>query len=110
MKTLSAIAVILFCSGYWICDLLLVNGSGMWWDLRLSIYTVIFALCFTVAWKLTAGMTKAIFFTGMVFCAGDILDRYFFNIQKFHINDLALYLFAAFYLIRAYAREIKAHS
>lgn len=110
MKILSAIAVILFCSGYWICDFLFVNGSVNWWDLRLSIYTVIFALCFWIGYRLTSGIAKAWMLVGIVFCTGDIFDRYVFNIQQFNINDLALYLFAVFYLIRTYAREIKANS
>lgn len=108
MRYLAGIAVFLFASGYWICEAFFVNGSTPWWDLRLAIYTLIFALCFGIAWKLTTGVIKAVFLTGIVFCIGDILDRYIFDIQTFHINDLLLWIFAIFYIKTAYARETKA--
>jgi len=110
MKWLAALAVTLFATGYWICELLFISGSIAWWDMRIAIYTTIFALCFTIGYKLTEGFTKAIFLVGMVFCAGDILDRYLFNINQFHFNDLLLYLFTLIYLPRAYARETKTNS
>lgn len=109
MKWLAGIAVVLFCSGYWICDLLTDNLSDFW-DLRITIYTIIFALCFTIGYKLTDGFTKAIFLVGIVFCGGDILDRYLFNINSFHLNDFLLYLFAIYHLSKNYARETKGNS
>ena len=108
MRYIALIAVILFCSGYWICDLFFENGTVQWWDLRFAIFTVIFALCFYIGWALSHGFTKAVFLVGMVFCAGDIMDRYIFDIQKFNINDLLLYFFAIYYLIKTYAREIRS--
>lgn len=109
MKWLASISVFLFCFGYWICDLLTDNLNDFW-DMRIAIYTVIFALCFTIGYKLTDGFTKAIFLVGIVFCGGDILDRYLFNINHFDFNDLLLYLFATFYLSKIYARETKTNS
>lgn len=98
----------LFCSGYWICDLIYSNGSVGWWDLRLSIYTVMICLAFVVGLMLTRQFTKAVFLVGIVFCAGDIMDRYIFDIQTFSWNDLLLYLFAFYYLRKQYARKIEA--
>ena len=40
----------------------------------------------------------------------DILDRYFFNINDFHINDFLLYLFATTHLSKNYVREIKTNT
>jgi len=110
MKLLASLAVALFATGYWICELFFISGSVAWWDMRIAIYTIIFALCFTIGYKLTDGFTKAVFLVGIVFCGGDILDRYVFNINAFHINDLLLYLFAIIHLPIAYAREIKRNS
>jgi len=110
MKYLAGISIFLFATGYWICDLIFTSGSISWWDLRIAIYTIIFALCFTIGYKLTEGFTRAIFLVGIVFCGGDILDRYVFNINRFHFNDLLLYLFAIYYLSKSYAREIKGNS
>lgn len=110
MNWLASIAVFLFALGYWICDIFFISGSIDWWDLRIAIYTIIFALCFTIGYILTKGFTRAIFLVGIVFCAGDIMDRYLFNINEFHINDLLLYLFAIFHLSKNYAREIKTNS
>jgi hypothetical protein len=108
MKWIASITVFLFCSGYWICDAIFTNGIESWWRLRLAIYSLIFSLCFFVAYKLTTGFTKAIFLTGIIFCLGDIADRYLFNINEFHFNDLMLYLFAIFYLTKThYAGQTK---
>jgi len=110
MRWLASLAVALFATGYWICELFFTSGSVAWWDLRIAIYTSIFALCFTIGYSLTEGFTRAVFLVGIVFCGGDILDRYVFNINEFHINDLLLYLFTLIYLPREYAREIKTDS
>lgn len=116
MRYLAAIVVILFCTGFWICSFVYpnhINGGEdliKWWDLRISIYSTIFALCFFIGYRLTKGFTKAIFLVGVVFCMGDILDRSLFDINRFHVNDLLLYLFAIIYLPNAYAREIKGDS
>lgn len=110
MKWLASLAVALFATGYWICELFFISGSVAWWDMRIAIYTIIFALCFMIGYLLTDGFTRAVFLVGIVFCGGDILDRYLFNINEFHINDLLLYLFTLIYLPKAYAREIKTDS
>jgi hypothetical protein len=110
MKWLAVITLFLFCSGYWICDLFYQNGSTAWWDMRLAIITVIICLVFITGFTLTKGFTRAIFLVGIVFCAGDILDRYVFDIQTFSLNDLLLYLFAFYYLRKQHARETKADS
>jgi len=110
MRYLALISVFLFASGYWICGVFFTPGSVNWWDLRIAIYTVIFALSFIIGYKLTIKFTKAVFLVGIVFCAGDIVDRYLFSINEFHINDVLLYLFALIYLPRAYAREIQTNS
>lgn len=109
MKYLASIAVFLFATGYWICELFFESGSIAWWDCRIAIYTIIFALCFTVGYLLTKGFTQAVFLVGIVFCGGDIMDRYLFDINSFHVNDLLLYLFTVIYLPKAYAREIKGN-
>lgn len=77
--------------------------------MRLAIYSAIFAICFFVGWKLTKGVTKAIFLVGIVFCLGDIVDRYFFGVETFEFNDLLLYIFALYYTYSAYARETKTN-
>jgi len=110
MKWVSSIAVLLFATGYWICGLFFKPGSVDWWDLRIAIFTLIFALCFTIAYLLTKGFVKAVFLVGIVFCAGDIVDRYLFSINEFHVNDILLFLFALIYLPREYARETKTNS
>lgn len=110
MKWLAGLAVALFATGYWICELFFASGSIAWWDMRIAIYTTVFALCFTIGYKITNGFTKAIFLVGIVFCGGDILDRYFFNINDFHINDFLLYLFATTHLSKNYVREIKTNT
>jgi len=116
MKYLAFIAVLLFCAGYWICCLAFPRYVDSptemvkWWDLRISIYSVIFGICFSVAWYLTKGVTRAVFLVGMVFCGGDIIDRYFFNINSFEFDDLLLYAFAIYYIYTEYAREIKTNS
>lgn len=110
MKYLISIAVILFCSGYWVCNLSFKNGSVDWWDMRLSIYSLIFGLCFCIVYKILSGTEKAWALVGVVFYLGDIIDRYFFNIETFNYNDLLLYLFAFYYLRKHYARKIKTDS
>lgn len=114
MKTfllwLAFVAVMLFRFGYWICDLFFKNGSVQWWDLRLAIYTIIFSIVFFIGWKITTGFTRAVFLVGVVYCAGDILDRYLFDIQTFNFNDLLLDVFGFYYLIKMYAREIKGNT
>ena len=110
MKWMASLAVALFATGYWICDLFYPSDIAAWWNLRVAIYTIIFALCFTIGYKLTDGFTRAVFLVGIVFCGGDILDRYMFNINEFHFNDLLLYLFAIIHLPITYAREIKRNS
>lgn len=116
MRYLALLAVVLFCSGFWICSLVYpdyktnVEALVSWWDLRISIYSLIFAICFGVAWYLTKGVTRAVFLVGMVFCGGDVIDRYYFNINTFEFDDLLLYAFAIYYIYTAYAREIKTNS
>lgn len=110
MRYLAILAVLLFISGYWICLAVFPNNNIAFWDLRIAIYTVIFALCFIIGYQLTAGFTRAVFLVGIVFCAGDIVDRYLFDINSFHLNDLLLFLFALFYLPTAYAREISRNT
>lgn len=111
MKYLAGLVVSLFCFGYWVCNFFYENGSVEWWQLRLCLYSIIFALCFYIGYRLTSEFTKAIFLVGIVFCLGDIADRYLFAINEFNINDLLLYIFAIYYLTKShYAREIKTDS
>jgi len=112
MRYLAIIAVALFCSGYWLCTLVFPGQDNLinWWDMRLAIYSIIFAICFFVGWRLTKGVTKAIFLVGVVFCLGDIVDRYFFRVDTFEFDDLLLYAFALYYIYSAYVREIKTNT
>lgn len=104
---IAALAVALFCSSYWICNLIFPDNPVLWWDLRMALTTVIYALCFTSAYVATKGVIRAIFLTGLVFCGGDILDRYLFSINSFQWNDLLLYIFALYHIYTVYARETK---
>jgi len=112
MRYLALIAVSLFCAGYWICSFAYPDPIDLikWWDMRLAIYSLIFALCFFVGWRLTNGVTRAIFLVGVVFCLGDIVDRYCFRVDTFEFDDLLLYIFALYYIYSAYAREIKTNT
>lgn len=100
MRFLATLTVSLFCSSYWICNLFFENGSYEWWQLRMFFYTLIISLCFYIGYKLTSGFAKSVFFVGVVFCIGDVADRYYFNINTFHVNDFLLYLFAIYYLTK----------
>jgi hypothetical protein len=107
MRIIAFIAVLLFCSGYWIYINVFPTDVSKQWDLRIAIFTLIFAMCFFTGWHHSVGFTRAIFLVGIVFCGGDIVDRYFFHINEFQWNDLLLFLFALIYLPKEYAREIK---
>jgi len=109
MRYLAFIAVFLFCAGYLICEVVFPNNLAAWWDLRMLIYTIIISLCFRIGYLITRGFTQAVFLVGLVFCGGDILDRYIFDINRFDWNDILLFLFALIYLPRAYARETKTN-
>ena len=76
----------------------------------MALTTVIYGLCFASCYLATDGIVKAIFLTGIVFCLGDIVDRYFFSINEFSYNDLLLYLFAIYHIYIVYARKIKTSS
>jgi hypothetical protein len=110
MRYLASMAVFLFVFGYWICEIFYKHNLALWWDLRIAIYTAVLCLSFIIAHKLTTGFTKAIFTVGIVFCIGDVIDRYFFDITQFHLNDLLLFLFAIIYLRTHYARETKTNT
>ena len=98
MRFLATLTVGLFCSGYWICNLFYETGSYEWWRFRMFLYTLLISLCFAIGYKLTKGFAKSMFLIGIVFCIGDVADRYYFDINTFHFNDLLLYLFAIYYL------------
>lgn len=110
MRLVSFITVLLFCTKYYICELFFQDDLVNWWRLRVGLDTLNYALCFFIAYKFSKGFIRDVFMVGMVFCGCDILDRYFFSINEFNLNDLLLIMFAAIYLIPSYAREIKGDS
>jgi hypothetical protein len=112
IKIIAVLAVSLFCGGYWLCNLVFdpCTQVDLWWDMRLGIYTLIILLGFWWGYLLTKGFTKAVFLVGIVFCGGDILDRFLFDINHFNYNDLLLYIFALYHLSKSYAREIATNS
>ena len=73
----------------------------------MALTTVDYALCFTIGYVFAIDKIKPIFLIGMVFCAGDIVDRYIFSINEFQYNDLLLYIFAIYYTYISYARKTK---
>ena len=104
---LGILSIALYAGGYWLC-LWLFDPSGIeFWDLRLSIMSALIGFGFWIGYYFTHGFTRAVFLVGIVFCLGDIIDRYLFNINQFQVNDILLILFALTYLPKAYAREIK---
>jgi len=107
IKIVALLAVFMFCGGYWICSALYEICSKEWWDLRFVLITIGFLAAFTAGYLLSKNFTKAVFLVGIVFCMGDLSDRFFFSITDFNINDCLLYLFALLYLPTQYVREIK---
>ena len=107
IRILALLTIVLFNSKYWICQYFYADDLISWWRLRVALDTFNFALCFLIAYKYSKGFIKDVFMVGMVFCGGDILDRYLFNINEFSYNDFLLILFALIILIPSYAREIK---
>lgn len=105
MINLAAIlAVLLFRFGYWICDLCFENGSEPWWDLRFTIFTVIFVICFGIVYfaEKSSTITKKIILIGIAYLFGDIIDRYLFKINYYNMNDIVLDLFAVIILFKIY--------
>ena len=76
----------------------------------MALSTVNYALCFTSCYLFASEKIKPIFLIGMVFCGGDIVDRYVFSINSFQYNDLLLYIFAIYYTYISYARQTKANT
>lgn len=103
------IIVLLFRFGYWICDYFHVTGSQEWWRMRQSIYSIIFALFFAMAYYISSDYSRKVIIVGIVYCIGDIADRYYFNINEYNDNDMLLYSFAIYFLIikPIYDRKIK---
>lgn len=110
MRLFGLLAILLYCTKYWICQYFYADDLVAWWQLRVALDTVNYAMCFYIAYKFSKGFIRDVFMVGMVFCGGDILDRYFFNINEFNLNDLLLLAFAVIYLIPSYAREIKTNT
>lgn len=102
------LALFLFSTGYWICSWVYPGAMtvppdpeqlSLWWDMRLAIYSVLFALFGITCWAVTSGFTRAIFLMFVLFCVGDIADRYLFNSNSFNLNDLLLFVVTVIYLI-----------
>lgn len=110
MKFIAVLAVFLFCTSYWICNLAFPDDLNAWWDLRMTLTTANYFLCFLAAYKATEGVIRAVFLSGLVFCVGDIIDRYCFSINEFQYNDWLLYIFAIYYTYISYARQTKANT
>ena len=110
MRIIALLTIALFCTKYWICQFIFPDDLVKWWALRIGLDTINYALCFFIAYKYSKGFIRDVFMVGMVFCAGDILDRYVFSINEFNLNDILLFLFALIYLIPSYAREIKTNT
>lgn len=110
MRFIALITLLLFGTKYWICQYFYSDDLVNWWRLRVALDTFNYALCFFIAYKFSKGFVRDVFMVGMVFCGGDILDRYLFSINEFNLNDILLIAFAVIYLFPSYAREVKGNT
>ena len=86
---LSLIIVVLFISNYQICELVYPNDLNKWWELRQNIYNVIIAISLYLAQSSTNNKnTQFILNMGIGIAIANCIDRIFFDINYFQINDI----------------------
>lgn len=101
------LAVLLFDYNYNICDYFYEPASLEWWIFRTNIYAIIFFMGMCTGLFKQTYYSKTVIVIGLIYCFGDIVDRLFFNIRTFEINDLLIYASSALFIILRYARKNK---
>lgn len=81
-----------------------------WWTLRTNIYSLMFFVSFLTGLFIQTYYSRTILVIGLIYCFGDVVDRIFFNINKFHINDMLIYISSLTYIAIRYARKNKTNT
>ncbi len=84
-------AVLLFCTGFWICELVYPNDLVAWTHLRMNLYSVLIFLAFVSCRMGTnTKLVNTIFDVGIGVSVSDIIDRVYFDVTKFQWSDLVM--------------------
>lgn len=86
------ISLVLFVGNYQICEFFHSDSIDDWWNLRKNIYSIIFFNLTLVCFLSLKGTAKSLSCVFLIFCAGDLVDRLFFEIYTFVYSDYILIL------------------
>lgn len=93
VKTILALtAVLLFVCNKYICDYVCGDEDlTTWWTLRLNLYAVLIGLVFIISTiNISTKFIGFVLSVGVGFCISDIIDRLYFDINKFTAHDIIM--------------------
>ena len=101
---LAIVSILLFSFNYSICEFFYADNVKLWWDLKVNIYSVIFAMVlfsYSIGKK---GWLKFVLYIGVGLAVSSMIDKIFLNVHKFTASDLLMiigtFIFASIDLIR----------
>ncbi len=96
-------AVLLFVFGFGICSFVYPDYSSnpselnKWWDLRMNLYSILILICFAGAsFNTSTKLERFILAVGIGMSASDVLDRMYFDITTFTMEDIAMVAITVF--------------
>lgn len=102
---LICVAILLFVGNYQICELFYYDNIPKWWGLKQNIYNIIIAIAACLS--LGSLDNKWYNFLASVFiglCISNCIDRIFFNVNYFQLND---YLMILITLVTSYIKYVR---
>jgi len=89
-EILALLSVILYATGYWICEYFYMDDIIKWRDLRDTLTGVVISILVITSLMPKTRLSNATLWAFGVLCFGDLVDRLVFNTNVFVYSDYAL--------------------
>ena len=87
---LALLSVILYSTGYWICEYFYMDDMTQWRGLRDTLTGVVIAVLVLINFMPRTRLSEAALWAFGILCFGNLVDRLLFNINVFVYSDYAL--------------------
>lgn len=102
---LAILGLLLFVGNYQICELVYFDNIDKWWGLKQNIYNVIIAIFAYLAYDNKNKYYVFVMYIVVGFCISNCVDRLFYNINTFRIEDIVMGLITIGIAIYKYVRQ-----
>ena len=104
---LAILSVVLYLTGYWICEYFYADDIIRWRELRDLLTGVVIALLVSVSFLKRTSLSRAALVAFAVLCFGNLVDRLGLGITDFRFSDYALIVVAVIAGIKTYLYNVK---